>query len=278
MKKRRYGLGKHSPAHKLTPTYAPAEDTDAPAREETAGGGYTPPDAAKAGAAVFGAKDGVESRRRVARKFLFGLPAIVVIIPALFYLEFGVVDAFAWSFTVFLVVLCLLIAVGLYYADMPEYHTPVKTGDGTLARLFARVGSFWLVACAFGPFFGWVVTSGVVPLTEESWHWRYVARLVLCMGLPVLTALPLAIYVRGKGWFIMTVILLGVTSLPVWSGVNTLLDLKEGPVVQSARGFYNAEKDSFRPAAEGRPYRITLLSHTGRSLKIVQDTPVVGSD
>lgn len=292
MRKKHYGLGKHFLSRKFRPTYAPVEDEDATAREETATGEKVASNgekvsadgeelsggALKAASGFFGVKDEVESRRKVARKFLMSVPWVVVLIPALFYLDSGEVDSFALSFTLFLVVFCLLAAAGFYYADMPEYHTPVRTGGGTFARLFARVGSFWLLACAFGPFFGWIITSGAVPLTEENWHWRYAARAVLCVAVPLLTALPLVLYVRGKGWFIMALMLLGVTSLPVWSGVNTVLDLREGPVVKRVVGYYSAKSESFYPDAEGKQFWTTILRHTGRSLKITQAPPVEGND
>jgi hypothetical protein len=223
-----------------------------------------PPATAEKVAEEYVKETGPEANRRMARRFLFGVPSVAVGIPILFYLEYGVVDSFALSFTAFMVVLCLLVAVGFYYADKPEYHTTVGPKGGVLSY----VGGFWFVACAFGPFFGWIVTTPVVSLTEDNWWWRYATRAVLCVCIPVLTALPLFIYVRGKGWFIMLLLLLGVTSLPVWSGVNTLLDLKEGPVVKQATGYYNESSGSFYPNADGRPFKLTMLSHTQRSIKI----------
>jgi len=211
-----------------------------------------------------GPKNDPEANRLMARRFLFSLPWLAAGIPILFYLEYGVIDSFALSFTGFMVVLCLLVAVGLYYGDRPEYHTTVAAKGGILGY----AGGFWLLACAFGPFFGWIVTTSAVSLTEENWHWRYATRAVLCVGIPVLTALPLFVYVRGKGWLIMLLLLFGVTSLPVWSGVNTLLDLKEGPVVKQATGFYNESSGSFYPNADGRLFKLTMLSHTGRSIRI----------
>jgi hypothetical protein len=129
------------------------------------------------------------------------------------------------------------------------------------------------VACAFGPFFGWVATAPEFALTEGDWWWRYAARAALSVGLPVLTALPLFLYVRGKYWYVALLLLVGVTALPVWSGANTLLDLREGPAVERATGYYDAPQNSFYPAADGRPFKLTTLAHTRRTIKIEPAPP-----
>lgn len=188
-------------------------------------------------------------------------------IPILFYLQFGVVDAFALSFTGFVVVLCLLVALGY---SIPERAG--RTNAGEKPGAFGRVGSFWLVACAFGPFFGWLVTAAPA-LTEGNWRWRYVVRALLCVGLPVACALPLLRYVRGKYWHVALLLLLCVTALAAWSGLNTLRDLREGPTVRLATGYHDAGNNSFRPSAEGRPFKLTTLSHTQRNIAIEPAPP-----
>ena len=211
-----------------------------------------------------GPKNDPEANRRLVRTYLVAAAHAVVFIPALFYLRFGEVNAFALSFTGFVVVLCLLVALGYYVTDKPEYHTTAAPKGG----LLDRVGAFWLLACAFGPFFGWVVTTTEIPLTEGNWRWRYVVRVALSVGLPILTALPLLVYVRGRYWYVAMLLLFGVTALPVWSAVNTMLDLRDGPVVQRAIGYYDAPNFSFRPDTGGRPFTLRLLRHTGRAVKI----------
>lgn len=210
-----------------------------------------------------GHEDDTGKNRRSVRAFLIAAAQAAVVIPLLFYLRFGEVNAFAWSFTGFVVVLCLLVALGYSIPGgaVNQTHAGAKVGA------FDRVGSFWLVACAFGPFFGWVVTAAYA-LTEENWRWRYGVRALLCVGLPVVCALPLLRYVRGKYWHVALLLLLGVTALAAWSGLNTLLDLREGPTVVRATGYYDAPKNSFYPSATGRPFKLTTLAHTGRNIRI----------
>jgi len=54
-------------------------------------------------------------------------------------------------------------------------------------------------------------------------------RAGLSAALPVLTALPLLRYVRGKGAPLMLALLVGITALPIWSAWNTFADLRDGP-------------------------------------------------
>lgn len=211
--------------------------------------------------------------RRSARAFLIAAAQVAVFVPAIFYLQSGEINAYALSFTGFLVVLCLLVALGFSVPNQPEQQTPVAGTTSGMGGLPARVGGFWLVACALGPFFGWLATAPEFALTEGDWWWRYAARAALSVGLPVLTSLPLLLYVRGKYWYVALLLLLGVTSLPVWSGANTLLDLREGPAVERATGFYDAMHNSFYPAADGKSFKLTTLVHTRRTIKIEPAPP-----
>jgi len=209
-----------------------------------------------------------ENRRNV-RAFLIAAAQAAVLIPVLFYLRFGEINAYALSFTAFIVVMCLLVALGFSIPDKPGSQTRAALKGGPLDY----VGAFWLVACAFGPFFGWFATAAFT-LTEENWRWHYVVRVALSAGLPVLTALPLFRYVRGKYRHVALLLLLGVTSLAAWSGVNTLLDLREGPTVRLTTGYYDAPNNSFRPSPRGNQFKLTTLAHTQRSIKIEPAPPV----
>src|SRR5436190_10191213 len=125
------------------------------------------------------------SLRKATRRWLMGIVWSVLLVPAIFYLEFHEVGALGWGMTVFVATYCLLSAIGLHYLIKPEYHTPVRAQSD----LLDRIGAFWLIACAFGPFVGWVITSGVF-LSSSNWRWLYYCRAILSIVLPVLTALP----------------------------------------------------------------------------------------
>jgi hypothetical protein len=198
-----------------------------------------------------------------------------VLTPLLFYLKFGTLNWFSISFTIFLVVLCLLFALGFFFQTRTEYHTRVPM-EGSLAD---RVGAFWLVACAFGPFFGWIITS--IQPTANSWKWQYLARAFLSVILPVITALPLVPYVRGKAALIAVPLLLAITALPVSSCLWVLADLHDGPETANVEyaGSTNGPDcrsldrvttdlpcEEIRPAISGDQFQITWLSHTRRIL------------
>lgn len=166
-----------------------------------------------------------DSLKRDIRRWLMGVVWSALLIPAIFYLRFGEVGPLGWGTTIFFSAYCLLSAIGLYFLVRPKYHTPVIRRNDWLDR----IGAWWLVACVLGPFFGWLLTSAF-PLTEDNWRWLYSGRVLLSVGLPILTALPLLRYVRGRGAPVMLALLLGVTALAVWSGCATLRDLQEGQV------------------------------------------------
>ena len=262
-RRRRPGSSEHSTARESGQSFTRAADA-----RVSSGGASEPNAGADAGG---GAEHDAAENRRSVRAFLLGAVQAAFVIPILFYLRFGEINAFALSFTGFIVVLCLLVALGYSIPNEPERQARARAA-ATKAGAAGRVGSFWLVACAFGPFFGWVVTAAFT-LTEDNWRWLYVVRAALCVGLPVLTALPLTAHARGKYMHVALLLLVCVTALPVWSGLNTLLDLREGPTVRSTTGYYDAPNNSFRPAADGRPYRLKTLAHTGRAIKIEPDTP-----
>ena len=195
----------------------------------------------------FGVTD-EESRRRVIRQCLVGAVQAAVLVPGLFYLRFGRVGPLGWGSTIFFVAYLLLTAIALYFRPRTEYHSPVRLRGDWLDR----VGAFWLIGCAFGPFFGWIVTSGVFAITPNSWRWLFGMRVFLGAGLPLMLALPLTRYVRGKSALVALPLLICVTLLAVSSAMNASRDLSDGPVTG---------QDSLT----GKPF--LYLRHTGRALE-----------
>ena len=176
------------------------------------------------------------ARQRDVRTWLVASVWAAVMLPIYFYvrwgadifsLKHGAAGPLAWGCTIFIVTICLLVALGFGLDGRTEYDAKVPM-RGDLAD---RVGACWLFSCAFGPCLGWVATA-VLPITSGSWHWLYGVRVFLAAGLPILTALPLTRYARGKTALILLPLLAGVTLLPVWSAVNAARDLWSGPVAR----------------------------------------------
>jgi hypothetical protein len=213
--------------------------------------------------------------RQLGKRFLLGAVWAAILTPLLFYLKFGTLNWFSISFTIFLVVLCLLFALGFFFQTKTEYHTKVAM-EGNLAD---RIGAFWLVACAFGPFLGWIITA--FPPTEISWNWQYLARAFLSVILPVVTAVPLVPYARGKAAMVAGPLLVVITALPITSCLWVLADLNDGPervVVDIwlrpptaqfdcvSRTPSRITCDDIRPSVAGIPVTIIWLPHTRRVL------------
>jgi MFS family permease len=169
----------------------------------------------------------------------------------------------------------LLFALGLFIQNKPEYQTNVPM-ERSLAD---RIGAFWLIACAFGPFFGWIVTA--FPPTIGSWKWQYLTRAFLSVVLPVITATPLVPYARGKAALIAIPLLLVITALPILSCLWVLGDLHHGAetvVVDIWRRPPTSQFecvsqtpstitcDDIQPSFAGAPITITWLPHTRRVL------------
>jgi hypothetical protein len=160
--------------------------------------------------------------REQARAFLLGSVWAAILTPLLFYLQFGGVHWFTIGFTAFLVALCLLCALGLALQNRTEYHTTVPPKN----KLGDKLGGFWLMACAFGPLLGWIVTA--LSPTATTWRWQYYGRVFLAVVLPLITAVPLLRYVRGKAALIALPLLIVITSLPVLSCLWVIGDLHDG--------------------------------------------------
>lgn len=228
-------------------------------------------------AAYFNVASIKDDNRALVRKFLLGAVWSTILTPLLFYLRFGNVSWFAIGFTVFLTGLCLLFALGFFFQTKTEYHTQVAM-EGSIAD---RMGAFWLIACAFGPFFGWIITA--FSPTEGSWKWQYLLRAFLSVVLPVITAVPLVPYAHGKATLIALPLLLVITALPITSCLWVLADMHDGAQVAQIKVLELAPDgsrkcqslndpltdppcDEIRPVVSGEEYSIVWLPHTRRVL------------
>lgn len=219
-----------------------------------------------------------DDNSRLVRRYLWAAGEAAIVTPLLFYLRFGKVSWFAIASTVFLVVWCLLVALGFFFQNRSAFHTPVPATN----NIGDRIGAFWLVACAFGPFFGWLMMA--LPLTNGSWRWLYLARVFLGVVLPVITAVPLVRYARGKAALIAVPLLLGITALPVLSCWWVIGDLHDGATVTKVAisrypgggqlickpvgEQYDLPCDAARTLSTSAATQVTWLPHTRRVIEV----------
>ncbi len=137
-----------------------------------------------------------------------------------FWLHDGELDAFAFGFTGFLVVLQILMIVGLRFRNRADVHvTKPAKGD-----LIDKIGGLWLIACAFGALFGW--TCGQLAVSWPAYRILfYSASVVFSIILPVLTMLPNLRYLQARAAAIQVPILVLVTGLAAIPGLNAIVIL-----------------------------------------------------
>lgn len=191
----------------------------------------------------------------------------------LFLIVYGTVSPFGWGMVVFLdTMMGFLILKDVY----PEF-TDGRRGDW----LNPAIAVPWLVVCLLGPFFGFFITDiKSFPPTESNWHWRYLARVILSVVIPVIAALPMTLNFSRtlKTALIQIMLLVCITALPVWTGVNSMRDLIRGPVSQRQQRdcVYHKDDDiciceGSYISCDGPSYKawknVVLLPHTGRVLK-----------
>lgn len=157
--------------------------------------------------------------------------------PLLFFLRFGRLDAYAAGFTVALVALCLLMAVGFHFADRREVHTKRAATGG----LIDRMGSVWLLACFFCPLLNWLLRELTASsLTAESWQRIFWIRVLITAVPPLVSAASLVRYIERQSARIQIPLLLVVTALPLSTTYWMLRDLRAGArpvhVVTDGRG------------------------------------------
>jgi hypothetical protein len=141
-----------------------------------------------------------------------------VMVLIVFWLEFGEIPGLAYGFGVFLVVLQILMIIGLRFADRPG----IDMENHVKYRWIDLIGAWWLVACAFGAFIGWVAgyLAQAYPRHKEVFH---IARIVFTIVIPVVTMLPNFRYIRKNAAFIQIPIIIIVTLLPVLLGIPTAI-------------------------------------------------------
>lgn len=131
----------------------------------------------------------------------------------LFWLQFGVVDGFAWLIAIIAAGFQILLVIGLRHKDRLN-DGPYVRGNATLDM----IGALWLVAVVFGAVIGWFTGSlaeSIPPLTIPL----HAVTVLLTIILPFLTSLPNYRYVNGSRAIIMLPMLLILTALPMLLGI-----------------------------------------------------------
>lgn len=192
-------------------------------------------------------------------------------IPALFFLRFGRLDAYAAGFTVAMIALCLLMAVGFLFADRSDVHATRATNGGLLDGL----GSLWLLACFFCPLLNWLLRELTASsLSGESWRSIFWIRVLITAGPPLICAASLVRYIEVKAARIQIPLLLVVTALPLSTTYWMLRDLSAGArpvhVLNDGRGSCGSpELGTLSPELcaafpQGGRFDALFLSHSRR--------------
>ena len=219
-----------------------------------------------------------DDNSHLVRRYLWAAGEAAIVVPVIFYLRFGYINWFAIASTIFLVVLCLLVALGFFFQNRSAFHTNVPLAN----NIGDRIGAFWLVACTFGPFLGWVAMA--LPLTAGSWLWIYFARAFLAVVLPVITAIPLFRYAQGKAALVAIPLLVVITVLPGLSCWWVIGDLHDGSATTNivlARDKTTGKLICNRPGIQydlpcdaacmfptNTATQVTWLPHTGRVIEV----------
>lgn len=153
-------------------------------------------------------------------KAVVGIALSMVVVFVRFWGEFGYVPMFAVGFAVFIAAAEVLLIVGLRFAHRTDVHTTVKPRND----IFDRVGAWWLMACAFGAFFGWLV-GNMVGLVPDHWRVVMVVKVFFTIIIPVATMLPNLRYVSRSSAYVQVPILVFITLLPMLVGVDALMSL-----------------------------------------------------
>lgn len=156
-------------------------------------------------------------------KAAVGIALSMLVVLLRFWAEFGYVSMFAVGFAVFIAAFEVLLIVGLRFADRPDVQTTVKPSNDLLDHL----GGWWLMACAFGAFFGWLVGNLVV-LMPDQWRVVMAAKVFLTIIIPVATMIPNLRYISRNAAYVQVPILFFVTLLPILVGVGALISLITG--------------------------------------------------
>lgn len=162
----------------------------------------------------------------------------------LFYANFGEMNLYPFLVSFFFDFLFIPVGVVKYVEDRKTRYA----GDERSLLRNDWVAVLVVVGFCFdyaGPVVGW----GIAPLTDETnWRMVYATRVLLAVVLPVVSGLVLlALLLRRRALLAYAPVVVLLTALPVWSGLDTALDLRDGSQVQIIRhGCYSDASAPFK--------------------------------
>jgi hypothetical protein len=156
--------------------------------------------------------------------FWYGLAAIALFVPAIFWFRFGDLR-FGLAVAGFL----LLLVLGVQFLpELNRKYGPEQAALKVKRSTFDALGVVWLLAIPFAPFFAWVIGS-LSTVNVHTWRWVLGTRAFLCVAVPLICALPLLRYIRGRAAPYSLLILFLGTMFPVSIGWNSAADFVRGP-------------------------------------------------
>ncbi|MDQ6787822.1 MAG: hypothetical protein M3033_13530 [Acidobacteriota bacterium] len=209
--------------------------------------------------------------------FVLGTIIFLSSLLLLFYINFGEINWYAISFATAISTFIILAKAGLYANEKDSRYAPINcnnVGDHDWLDKITLAGIMFYV---FGPFFGWFLTGATMfSHGEEDWRLQYGIRVCLSIVIPVLTAIVILVfYIKRFAFWVYLPIILIITALPVWSGLNSLLDLIYGAQTQIISHNCSFNKDTLECLCKGqvvncskmeKDEEISVLPYTQRVL------------
>jgi hypothetical protein len=162
--------------------------------------------------------------RRPNLPFWYGVAAVALFVPALFWFRYGDLR-FGPAVAGFL----LLLVLGVQFLpELNRKYGPEQAAQTVKRGPFDALGVVWLLAIPFAPFIAWVIGS-LSTVNAHTWRWVLGTKAFLCVALPLVCALPLLRYVRGRAAPYSLLILFLGTIFPVSIGWPSAADFLRGP-------------------------------------------------
>lgn len=169
--------------------------------------------------AVFGDVNAEASLWVLLPKMFLNISISTALILLIFWMYFGAPDFFAFGFAVFFAVLQILIIVGLRFQNRTDVHAEKHLKNDRLDK----IGAWWLMACAFGALSGWATGQAGSYFSSNGQLFFHFLKVFLTIFLPVITMLPNICYVGKNSAHIQIPLLISITILPIFTGMNSLI-------------------------------------------------------